>query len=88
MLEFFVKDPSTTVLLAIFLICVVLIMRFFLNARSSMKENDRLRKKIIDLRFKINTIIASQRNGKISDCPSGVARPAKQPEFQLVLHQG
>ena len=24
----------------------------------------------------------------ISDCPSGVARPAKQPEFQLVLHQG
>ena len=23
-----------------------------------------------------------------SDCPSGVARPAKQPEFQLVLHQG
>ena len=22
------------------------------------------------------------------DCPSGVARPAKQPEFQLVLHQG
>ena len=25
---------------------------------------------------------------KISDCPSGVARPAKQPEFQLVLHQG
>lgn len=65
MLEFFVKDPSTTVLLAIFLICVVLIMRFFLNARSSMKENDRLRKKIIDLRFQINTIIASQRNGKI-----------------------
>ena len=24
----------------------------------------------------------------IPDCPSGVARPAKQPEFQLVLHQG
>ena len=24
----------------------------------------------------------------VSDCPSGVARPAKQPEFQLVLHQG
>ena len=23
-----------------------------------------------------------------SDCPSGVTRPAKQPEFQLVLHQG
>ena len=23
-----------------------------------------------------------------ADCPSGVARPAKQPEFQLVLHQG
>ena len=22
------------------------------------------------------------------DCPSGVVRPAKQPEFQLVLHQG
>ena len=25
---------------------------------------------------------------EFSDCPSGVARPAKQPEFQLVLHQG
>ena len=25
---------------------------------------------------------------EITDCPSGVARPAKQPEFQLVLHQG
>ena len=24
----------------------------------------------------------------VADCPSGVARPAKQPEFQLVLHQG
>ena len=25
---------------------------------------------------------------KMTDCPCGVARPAKQPEFQLVLHQG
>ena len=30
--------------------------------------------------------LAKQYN--IPDCPSGVARPAKQPEFQLVLHQG
>ena len=28
------------------------------------------------------------RGHNIADCPSGVARPAKQPEFQLVLHQG
>ena len=43
---------------------------------------------ILNLIFGFNFMLKIKfgKRDKISDCPSGVARPAKQPEFQLVLH--
>ena len=38
--------------------------------------------------FVFDSVCDRLMQAKFPDCPSGVARPAKQPEFQLVLHQG
>ena len=58
-------NPFDTCLLTIFLVVIVLMMRSFLKTRSTMKENERLRAKIKDVRRQINAIYASQRNEKI-----------------------
>ena len=65
MLEFFAKNFVDICLLAFFLIAMGLMIRSFLRTNRIMNENDKLRKKIKDVKRQIDAIYAKQQNEKI-----------------------
>ena len=62
MLEFFAKNFVDICLLAFFLIAMGLMIRSFLRTNRIMNENDKLRKKIKDVKRQIDAIYAKQQN--------------------------
>lgn len=62
MFEFFAKNFVDICLLAFFLIAMGLMIRSFLRTNRIMNENDKLRKKIKDVKRQIDAIYAKQQN--------------------------
>lgn len=62
MLEFFAKNFVDICLVAFFLIAMGLMIRSFLRTNRIMNENDKLRKKIKDVKRQIDAIYAKQQN--------------------------
>lgn len=62
MFEFFAKNFVDICLVAFFLIAMGLMIRSFLRTNRIMNENDKLRKKIKDVKRQIDAIYAKQQN--------------------------
>ena len=76
-------------LIFIILIVTILCMIFFMVKISDRGDAVAFACKDLEpLSSPEQSSVSKHRPKQNSDCPSGVARPAKQPEFQLVLHQG